>query len=97
MQGPEKLFPIATAVEKVTGQRHHPSTYHRWRLRGIAGVRLETKKCGGRRMCSLEAVERFLDAVTTASDHDDLPQPRTVKQEEREIEKVLAELEAEGI
>ena len=65
---PEALYPLAIAVERATGQRPHPSTLHRWRLRGIAGVRLETVRVGGRRLCSVEAVRRFVDRVTLARD-----------------------------
>ena len=37
-------------------------TLHRWRLRGVRGVKLETCLCGGLRMTSREAISRFLAA-----------------------------------
>ena len=62
----ETLYSVATAIEKATGRRPHPSTAHRWRLRREHP--LETWKVGGRRMTSVEAVIRFIEAVTAAAD-----------------------------
>jgi len=36
------------------------ATLHRWRLKGIRGVRLETILVGGRRCTSREAIGRFI-------------------------------------
>lgn len=96
MSNEEKLLPLVTAVERATGQRPHPSTCHRWRISGIAGVRLETQKCGGKRMTSIEAVRRFNEAVTRAADGEPL-QPRTPKQRERDIDSATRQLEQAGI
>lgn len=92
----EKLLSLPAAVEKATGQRPHPSTLHRWRLRGIQGVRLETVRCGGRRLCSIEAVRRFIDGVTAATDGD-APTARANRQREAAIARAEAELDAAGI
>ena len=64
----EKLYPLPEAYERATGFRPHPSTCHRHRLRGIQGVRLETARQGGRRLCSVESVLRFNERVTAAAD-----------------------------
>lgn len=61
----EKLYPVREAVERVTGTRIHPSTVHRWRLNGLQGVRLETMKVAGRRMCTLSAVREFINATNS--------------------------------
>jgi hypothetical protein len=66
----EKLFPVPSAVERATGYRSHPSSCHRWRTSGVSGVRLETTKCGGKRLTSVEAVHRFNEAVTRAGESD---------------------------
>lgn len=44
------------------GRRKSLATLHRWRLRGIRGVRLETLLIGGIRYTSLEAIDRFIRA-----------------------------------
>lgn len=44
------------------GRRKSLATLHRWRLRGIRGVRLETLLIGGIRYTSLEAIDRFIQA-----------------------------------
>ena len=92
MSDDEKLLPLATAVERATGQRHSPSTYHRWRQRGISGVKLETVRCGGRRLCSIESVRRFLREVTAATDGVPSPSPRTPRHRKRDIERAEREL-----
>ena len=43
-----------------------PSTMWRWHSKGIAGARLETVCMGGTRYTSVEALQRFFDAVTLA-------------------------------
>ena len=50
------------------GRRIHPSTLHRWRLRGTRGVKLETLLVGGTRYTSVEALNRFFAATTAAAD-----------------------------
>ena len=92
----EQLFPLVTAAERATGQRPHPSTLHRWRLHGIAGVLLETTKCGGKRMTSVEAVHRFNEAVTLAADGEQ-PSARTPRQREHDIQQAERELDRAGI
>jgi len=64
----EKLFSVATAVERVTGQRLDPSSLQRWRKKGVSGVTLNTVRVGGRRMCSKADVRQFLEKVTAQAD-----------------------------
>ena len=98
MNNNEKLLPLVAAVEEATGQRLHPSTCHRWRISGIAGVRLETQKCGGKRVTSVEAVHRFNDEVTFAADGESAaPQARTPRQRERDFQRADRDLENAGI
>jgi len=98
MSSNEKLLSLPAAVEAATGQRPHPSTLHRWRLRGISGVRLETVRCGGKRLCSVESVRRFLDGVTAATDGPQHSTPaRTNRQREAAIDRAERELDAAGI
>lgn len=92
----EKLYPLPKAYELASGVRPHPSTCHRHRLHGINGVQLETVKCGGRRMTSVEAVLRFFQAVTAATDGVDCPS-RTNRQRESAVAQAEAQLDREGI
>ncbi len=96
MSNGEKLLPLAAAVDEATGQRPHPSTLHRWRLRGISGVKLETVRVGGRRMCTVDSVRRFLAGVTSATDGEPV-QARTPRQRERAIDRAEDELARQGI
>ena len=50
------------------GNRVHPSTVHRWRLRGVRGVKLETILAGGIRYCSAESLIHFFEEITRAAD-----------------------------
>ena len=93
----EPLLPALAAIERVTGQRPHPTTLHRWFRHGTHGVKLETLLCGGRRMSSVLAVKRFFEAVTAASDGVAAPASRTNRQRESAIAKAEAELAKAGI
>ena len=62
----ETLISLTNAAKEF---KRHVNTFHRWHLKGISGVRLETIKLGGIRMTSREAIRRFI-AATTAADRD---------------------------
>jgi hypothetical protein len=49
----------------------HTCTVHRWRLRGVRGVRLETIVIGGRRVTSHEALTRFAAACSAVADRQE--------------------------
>ncbi len=63
----EKYLPLVDAVEQATGRRPHLSTCLRWCTRGSRGVRLESRVLGGRRLCTISAVIRYMTATTAAS------------------------------
>lgn len=48
----------------------HLTTAHRWRLHGVAGVRLRTFRIGGKRFAFEWDVEDFHRQVTAATDSD---------------------------
>lgn len=48
------------------GRRLHVGTLNRWRHPGVAGVRLEAVRVGGRWLTSWEAVDRFVSASSAA-------------------------------
>ena len=65
----EELLTLAQAARRARpkGQRPAaPCTIWRWAKRGISGIRLETIYMGGTRYTSVEALQRFFDAVTLA-------------------------------
>ena len=67
----EQIVPLADAA-KLLPWKPHIGTLHRWRLRGIRGVKLETIRIGGRTFTSKAALRRFI-AGTTASTGVDGP------------------------
>jgi hypothetical protein len=70
------------------GQGVDPATLWRWALKGLKGQLLETRMIGGIRFTSAEALDRFFDAVTAASD------PRIPRRPARQNEADLAAKEA---
>jgi hypothetical protein len=89
----EALLSLNDAAKSLPG-RPHISTLHRWRLRGVRGIRLETALLGGRRFTSVEALERFSAAITAAADGEP-PPTRTPRQRERAIAAALKDLQQE--
>jgi hypothetical protein len=67
----ETLVSLSELSHRLPG-RPNLSTLHRWRQRGIHGVTLETILIGGKRFCSLEAAQRFVDATTAVADGNDM-------------------------
>jgi hypothetical protein len=57
-----RLFP-----RDARGRAPSTSTLWRWRTRGVRGVRLESARLGGRVVSSLEAIRRFMRAVSEAT------------------------------
>ena len=61
---------LLTLAEAAAAMRRpvHVSTLHRWRLRGVRGIKLETVLVGGNRFTTMSAVQRFSEAVTAAAE-----------------------------
>ena len=51
-----KLSDVPAWCEENVGNRVHRSTVHRWRLRGVRGIKLATLLVGGIRYTSAEAL-----------------------------------------
>ncbi len=67
----EKVVPIADVLEllpQIRGRTLHLSTVYRWISPGLRGVRLETAKVGGQTFTSMEALQRFSDALTATKE-----------------------------
>lgn len=67
----ERFVPLRRVpswLEERGGKRVSQATIHRWRLEGVRGVRLEAIKIGGTFHTSIEALERFVSALTAAQE-----------------------------
>ena len=91
----EEIITLSQAARFLPG-RPHLSTIHRWRLRGIRGVKLETLLVGGRRFTSREALERFCERVTAIANGKSTPQ-RTNRQRTAAVNRANRELDRAGI
>jgi hypothetical protein len=77
----ENLLTIDEAIEFVKSLNRigcHRQSIQRWFFRGVHGVRLERVLVGGRAMTSREAVTRFFEASTLASDEKRRRSPQTL-------------------
>jgi hypothetical protein len=90
----ETLLSLTDVAKSLPG-RPHVSTLHRWRMRGIRGIKLETTKLGGKRLTSREALQRFADRTTAAASGEPTP-VRTPAQRAREIAQAERECERMG-
>lgn len=91
-----KYLTLAEAAERLPGQPS-VSTLHRWRTRGVNGVKLTMRKIGGRRAVKISDLEAFIDATTAASDRKRPPATKASKQQSRRAEAAEAALTEIGI
>ena len=91
----EALLTLTQAAATLPS-KPHASTIHRWRLRGVRGIRVETIMVGGRRYTSREALERF-SVRLTASAAGTPPPARTSKQRQKAIAAAETVLRDAGI
>ena len=83
----ETLITLPQAAAILPG-RPSVATLWRWRLRGVAGRRLESVQIGGRVYTSREALQRFAQPSGGAP----AATPRTTRQRERAIRAAEREL-----
>lgn len=101
----EEVFSLTAATKlpvfrhRRGGKRINVSTLWRWATNGVRGIKLETIMVGGTRETSLEAIERFFEALTLQSQPQSVPAPppRHSRQRQREIEAAERRLAAAGI
>lgn len=86
---------LSQAARTLPGQPHL-STLHRWRLRGVRGVKLQTRLVGGRRYTTSVWLQQFIEATTAAADGTPVP-TRTNKQRESSVQQAERELAEAGI
>lgn len=77
--------------------RPHLSTLHRWRLRGVRGVRLRTCLVGGRRFTRPEWIAEFIDRTNEATDTTPVTRTERSRDRDRAILAAEAELDAAGV
>jgi hypothetical protein len=100
----EELFSL-TAASKLRcfknrrgGKPINVSTLWRYATDGFQGVILETKKVGGTRATSMEAVERFINAVTALAERKPAAlAPSPTCQRRQQIEAAEARLRKAGV
>ncbi len=104
----EKPIPIdeipAEHIPGRGGRPVHQVTLSMWYRRGVRGILLETIMIGGRRCTSIEALNRFYQAVSQArSTHpshrppaDAAPSPRTGRDKSKAVSRAMAELAKRG-
>ena len=99
------LSAVPKLVQRLTGQRPHIATIHRWRQRGLRGVRLQTTFVGGHRRTTTRWLLEFFDDLHAA--HDGTPEPigagreksreKTSIRSRASLSRALEHLEKEGI
>jgi hypothetical protein len=91
----ETIFPVSEAPKHIPGRPSKASCW-RWVLQGVGGVKLESAVIGGKRFTSHEAIQRFVDRRTAATD-DNAPPSLTSPKREREISRAEREATEAGL
>ena len=103
----ETLISLTEAAKTVPrrrrGRKTHLSTIYRWATVGVRGVVLETLQCGGSRVTSREALQRFFERLSgpdpagpVGSHSVPIPARRTAAQRQRDSAKAGRELAGKG-
>ncbi len=71
----EKEYPVQEAVRKAAGITTNSSTIYKWWRDGVAGVRLEASFLGNKLHTSVEAVQRFRNAIEAKKRQRRSPKP----------------------
>lgn len=98
----EETFTLLEAAKHLPcrrkGKRPNVATLYRWAQTGCRGVRLETICIGATRCTSMEALQRFFDGVTAASEHRPTTQaPRMTVARRKQIEAAEKRLAKAGV
>lgn len=74
----QTLIPLQQAVEAATGTRPHLSTIIRWITKGARGIKLNAVFLGGRRMTTIDNVQRFIElsSATESKPSNELVVPK---------------------
>jgi hypothetical protein len=98
----EETFSLTEATKRLPcrrkGVKPNVATLYRWAQIGCRGVRLETICIGATRCTSMDALQRFFDALTAQAEHRSAPQaPRMTAARRKEIEAAERRLASAGI
>src|SRR5437773_9620588 len=92
----EHVVTLADLARRLPSRRNgrptHVGTIHRWRLRGLRGVKLAAARLGGTWVTSLEAYQRFCDALTRLADHTSPTSAGTTRAAHDRTEQLLDDL-----
>ena len=88
----ERLLTLSEAAEQIPGGVHL-STLHRWRTRGVRGHVLETLRIGGKRVTSIEALQRFADSLSAADGAPPTTSAATSRGRARQIDQAVRDLD----
>jgi hypothetical protein len=87
--------------ERRRGARPNVATIYRWMVQGVRGIKLESLVVGATRCTSVEALQRFFDALTAAADAEHsaavTPPPALTKTRQRQIEAAKRRLARAGV
>ena len=93
----------AARLPRINGKKIHASSLWRWARKGIHGVRLETRRLGGRFVTSLEALDRFAKRLAEIDPPERPPRSRSRRKARsrakrcREVEQAYQDVEKHGI
>lgn len=90
----EQVITLAEASQLLP-TRPTLQTLWRWRQKGVRGARLETALIGGRRVTSVESLQRFF-AATSGTAEAPVTITKTNRQREAEIRRAEEELDHAG-
>ena len=100
----EETFSLTDAAKNLpcrrAGKRPNVATLYRWAQIGCRGIRLETINIGATKCTSMEALQRFFDALTiqAESGRAPIPQPTKISATRRkQIEAAERRLQQAGI
>ena len=100
----EETFSLLDAAKRLpcrrAGKRPNIATLYRWAQIGCRGIKLEVINIGATKCTSMEALQRFFDALTEQSQERSAPAAmatRMTPERRRQIEAAAEKLRAAGI
>jgi len=95
----EQIIPLSAAPrhlpKRPSGKKIHISAVYRWISRGVRGVVLESARIGGCTYTSLEALQRWSDALTNADESAPEARLQTPKSRKRQIDNAAKQVTQE--
>lgn len=96
----ETVLSFAQAAQRVpsfrAGKKTNVSTLFRWAQKGVGGIKLDSARLGGRTITSVEALQRFSDALSRERDVSTPDPIRTAPSRRKAVERAERDLAASG-